>query len=116
MIRHNPVKIARRVRAQIRDVQIDQIRFDVVEDRVDDVDAVHKLAVVEGHDFSRVAELDQLGGVEGVDGREFVDAREHNDGHAVGARGAGDGRGAASGDQAAVREDGVRGEDDFVDA
>ena len=46
MIRHNPVKITRCVRAQVGNIQIDQIGLDMIENWVDDVDTVHELAAV----------------------------------------------------------------------
>lgn len=92
MIRNDPVEIARRMSTQIGNVEINEVGFDVIENGVDDIDAVHKLAVLERHDLSGVTELDQLVRVEGVDGGELVNTREDDDGDAVSARGACDGR------------------------
>lgn len=117
MIRHNAIEETRSMWSQVRNVQIDQISSDMVIQRIHHIHGIHKLPIgLPLQHLSRVAVLDQMGGLEGVCRREFVHAREDDDGDAVGFGREGDGGCAGCGDQRAVGEYGVWRQDDFVDA
>ena len=100
---------------QVGDVQIDQVGWDVVVERIVDMDQLDHLPILIGKDISGISILDQRFEVERVNRAELVDAANDDDGRSMHLGGSSDHAGADGGDQTSVGEDGMGAEDDLID-